>query len=94
MDQRPKELDSLERVARGRVAIGICEAGKLLGLGRDASYKAADAGVLPVLQVGRRRLVLVALFRRLIQGEKPEEVTADRHVERNPWDAMPGDEDH
>jgi hypothetical protein len=93
MDQRSKEIDTLEMVARGRVAIGICEAGKLLGLGRDASYKAADAGVLPLLEVGRRRLVLVAPFRRLIQGEKLEQVVADGHVERNPWDKMP-DEDH
>jgi hypothetical protein len=69
MDQRSKELDNLERLARGRAAIGVCEAGKLLGLGRDASYKAAESGELPVLQVGRRKLVLVALFRRLILGE-------------------------
>lgn len=94
MNQRSAELDELDRVAHGRAAIGVCEAGKLLGLGRDASYKAAKAGLLPVLEAGRRKLVLVALFRRLILGEKLEPVTVDGHVEGNPWDEMPGDEGH
>lgn len=43
---------------RGRFTLTIPEAGReLWGLGRDASYVAADAGLIPSRRVGRRRVV-------------------------------------
>jgi hypothetical protein len=88
MDERSKELDTLETVARGRVAIGVPEAGKLFGLGRDASYKAAKCGELPTIRFGRREMVLVALLRRLIVGDLPHQ-TVNASGEGNPWDEVP-----
>lgn len=39
----------------------VPEAGRqFLGIGRDASYLAADRGELPTIRVGRRRLVVTA----------------------------------
>ncbi|MGH3923844.1 MAG: helix-turn-helix domain-containing protein [Pseudonocardiaceae bacterium] len=37
--------------------ITVPHAGKLLGLGRDASYRAAAAGELPTIKFGRRLFV-------------------------------------
>lgn len=38
----------------------IPEAGKLLGIGRDAAYRAAESGELPTLRFGRRIVVPTA----------------------------------
>lgn len=38
----------------------IEKAGRLLGLGRSAAYRAADAGDLPTIRINRRRVVPVA----------------------------------
>jgi excisionase family DNA binding protein len=42
---------------RGRLTLTIPEAGVLLGVGRDAAYRAAEDGALKILQVGRRKVV-------------------------------------
>lgn len=43
---------------RGRLTLSIPEAGELIfGLGRDASYRAADRGEIPSRRVGRTRRV-------------------------------------
>ncbi|WP_208542859.1 helix-turn-helix domain-containing protein [Nocardioides euryhalodurans] len=46
----------------------VPEAGTLLGLGRDASYAAANRGELPVLRIGRRLLVPTGRLRALLVG--------------------------
>jgi excisionase family DNA binding protein len=49
-----------------RLGISVPEAGKRLGLGRNASYDAAHRGELPVVKFGRKMVVpLVALQRKL-----------------------------
>ncbi len=49
---------SAAEVLRGRLVLTVPEAGRLLwGLGRDASYAAAERGEIPVLKVGRRLVV-------------------------------------
>ena len=43
---------------RGRLVLTVPEAGRLLwGLGRDASYAAAERGEIPCRTVGRRKVV-------------------------------------
>lgn len=43
---------------RGRLTLTVPEAGRLVyGLGRDASYAAAERGEIPVRRVGRRLVV-------------------------------------
>jgi excisionase family DNA binding protein len=51
----------------GRSTLTIEEAGmKVLGLSRDASYKAARNGELPTIRVGRRLLVPRAALEKLL----------------------------
>lgn len=43
---------------QGRLTLSVPEAGELIfGLGRDASYRAADRGEIPSRRVGRSRRV-------------------------------------
>jgi excisionase family DNA binding protein len=37
--------------------MSVPEAGKLLGIGRDASYGATRRGEIPVIRIGRRQRV-------------------------------------
>ena len=41
----------------GRATISVEEAGRLLGVGRHAAYRAARSGELPTLRLGRRVVV-------------------------------------
>lgn len=41
----------------GRLTLTVPEAGKLLGLGKDAAYAAAQRGEIPARNIGRRLLV-------------------------------------
>lgn len=41
----------------GRLTLTVPEAGRALGLGRDAAYAAAERGDIPCLTVGRRKVV-------------------------------------
>ena len=50
------------------LTLSIVEAGKRLGLGRDAAYQAAHEGKLPVLWFGRRGRVPVKALERLLEG--------------------------
>lgn len=42
---------------RGRLTLTVREAGRLVGVGRDTAYRAAEAGELPCIRVGRRLVV-------------------------------------
>jgi len=45
------------------------DAGKLLGLGRNATYEAIARGEIPVLRFGRRIVVPRKALERLLNGE-------------------------
>ena len=47
-----------------KLATTVPKAGRMLGLGRDASYQAAKRGDIPVLRIGGRLLVPLAALRR------------------------------
>lgn len=49
----------------GRLTVTVPEAGRYLGFGRDASYRAAERGELPTLRLGRRLVVPVAELLRM-----------------------------
>jgi excisionase family DNA binding protein len=51
-----------------RETLSVREAGRVLGLGRDAAYRAANNGEIPVLRIGRRLLVPRAALDRLLDG--------------------------
>ena len=57
----------MEKAApNARLTITVEEAGRLLGIGRNAAYEAARRGEIPTIRIGKRLLVpLVALERKL-----------------------------
>lgn len=59
------EKITLQDVA-DRAVISIPESGELLGLGRSSAYAAAVRGELPVLVIGRRKVVPVAALLKLL----------------------------
>jgi hypothetical protein len=55
---------------RGPYGLSIPEAGAMVGLGRNASYEAAKAGKIPVLEFGRNiKIVPRAAWLRQIGAE-------------------------
>ncbi len=56
-----------------RLTYNLLEAGRLLGLGRNATYAAARAQEIPTLRIGRRLLVSKRSLDRLLDedGEPP-----------------------
>jgi excisionase family DNA binding protein len=48
--------------------ISVPEAGKILGIGRNAAYEAARRGELPVLKFGKRLVVPVAALQRKLEA--------------------------
>jgi excisionase family DNA binding protein len=67
--QHSQQGDSL--VDEHKLTISVPEAGRRLGLGKNASYEAARRGELPVLRFGRRLRVPVVAFERLLSETKP-----------------------
>lgn len=51
---------------RDRPTLTVPEAGRLLGIGRDAAYRAAAKGQIPTLTIGRRIVVPTASMLRLL----------------------------
>jgi excisionase family DNA binding protein len=52
--------------------LSVPEAGRWLGIGRNASYEAARRGDLPVIRIGRLlRVPVVALERKLDRAGEP-----------------------
>jgi hypothetical protein len=58
--------------------LSIPEAGRVIGLGRSASYQAARRGELPVLWFGRVGRVPVVALQRMLESAAP---TALAHAE-------------
>ncbi|MGB3185151.1 MAG: hypothetical protein WBG36_04540 [Ornithinimicrobium sp.] len=56
---------------RSRTTCTVPEAGEVLGIGRDAAYRAAHDGTIPTLRLGRRLVVPVPKLLALI-GLTPE----------------------
>jgi excisionase family DNA binding protein len=51
-----------------RETLTVEEAGRILGLGRQAAYGAARRGEIPTLRIGRRVLVPRVRLERLLEG--------------------------
>jgi excisionase family DNA binding protein len=52
-----------------RLTMTITEAAERLGIGRNQAYEAARTGQLPVIRIGKRMLVPVVAFERMLSGE-------------------------
>ena len=51
-----------------RKTISVEEAGRQLGLSRNSAYQAAGRGEIPTIKIGRRLLVPVVAFERLLDS--------------------------
>ena len=54
------------KTAETHLTLSVPEAGRLVGLGRDASYEAAKRGKIPVLRFGRLLRVPIRAFERML----------------------------
>ena len=50
--------------------ISVPEAGRRVGLSKNAAYKAAKAGEIPSLRFGRKLRVPIVAFERMLEGIK------------------------
>jgi len=55
-----------------RLTITVPEAGRVLGIGRDAAYAAAERGEIPTLRLGRRLVVPVPKLLALLGADVPD----------------------
>jgi excisionase family DNA binding protein len=55
-----------------RRTISVEEAGRQLGIGRNTAYEAARAGQIPTIRIGKRLVVPVAAFERLLDCDDPK----------------------
>lgn len=60
----------------GRLGVTVPEAGRLLGIGRDAAYRAAERGELPTIRVGRRLVVPVPRLLALVGATTSDSTSA------------------
>ena len=61
---------------KGKATITVPEAGKILGIGRDAAYAAADRGEIPTLKFGNRLVVPVPKLLTML-GANPDSVSTE-----------------
>ncbi|MGQ0445998.1 MAG: helix-turn-helix domain-containing protein [Beijerinckiaceae bacterium] len=59
-----------EVLFENRLAIGIDEAVTISGLGRSNLYQLINAGAIETAKIGKRRLVLVASLKELIENAR------------------------
>lgn len=61
------ELDPIgDSVERGTYTVP--QAGKRLGIGRNAAYEAARTGQIPTIRIGRRIVVPIVALERMLKG--------------------------
>jgi excisionase family DNA binding protein len=59
-----------------RLTFTLEETASLLGLGRNQAYEAARRGEIPVLQIGRRKLVTKAALMRMMEAAGKPAISA------------------
>ncbi|HEY1432715.1 MAG TPA: hypothetical protein VGF39_13985 [Stellaceae bacterium] len=63
-----------------RLTYDVVEAGRLAGLGRNASYEAARSGEMPTVRIGHRLLVPKKAWDQKLNGEAAQ-MAPDRELE-------------
>ena len=69
---KPSDVPVGGKRADERLTYDVPEAGRLLGLSRNGAYAAAKAGLIPVLNVGRRMLVPKAALHQMLAAAGAE----------------------
>lgn len=65
---RTKAAPSKPSPTPSRMTITVPEAAERLGVGRNQAYEAAKRGQIPTIKIGKRLLVPVAAFQRMLDG--------------------------
>lgn len=64
-----KQSGAVAALDESRATVSIPEAGKILGIGRNASYDAANRGEIPVITIGKLKRVPVVRLKRMLEGD-------------------------
>lgn len=64
-----------------REVISVPEAGQRLGISRNSAYDAARRGEIPTIRIGKRLLVPIVAFQRLIEGKETADVSQQQNSE-------------
>lgn len=64
-------IDGHTKTTVERATYTISEAGRRLGLGRNAAYRAARLGQIPIIQIGGKLLVPIALLEEMLAQPQP-----------------------
>ena len=68
------QIETKEDRSEDRLVYTVAEAGQLLGISRAFAYELVARGEIPVIRLGRRRLVpKVALIALIAEGFDPDE---------------------
>lgn len=71
------QIETLSTPSADRLVYTVAEAGELLGISRAFAYELVARGELPVIRLGRRRLVPKVALTALVaasQNEEPAEI--------------------
>jgi len=73
-------MDALIKTSRDRgedrLVYTVAEAGELLGISRAFAYELVSRGELPVIRLGRRRLVPKVALLALVEADRPNDTTS------------------
>ena len=72
-----RNIETLSAPSEDRLVYTVAEAGELLGISRAFAYELVARGELPVIRLGRRRLVPKVALTALVaasQNEEPAEI--------------------
>jgi excisionase family DNA binding protein len=68
---RKQPASTVDKSISDRLVYTVPEAGRLLGLGRNAAYEAAKRGDIPTIRMGRLLRVPKEPFHKLVGAEVP-----------------------
>jgi len=64
-----------------RLTISVVEAGRRLGVGKNAAYEAARRGEIPIVRIGRRMIVPIT-FEAMLAVQSKQQIVASELVRR------------
>ena len=70
-------IETLSAPSQDRLVYTVAEAGELLGISRAFAYELVARGELPVIRLGRRRLVPKVALLAILEPERSDDPTVD-----------------
>jgi hypothetical protein len=76
MHQKLTQMTYMIQHNSTRLTISVPEAGRRLGFGKNASYGAARRGEIPIIRIGRRMVVPLAAFEKMLAVRTKAQIVA------------------